>query len=100
MRKKLITGKVPKWFVIRVWCFSHFLCFPETKHNDLGVLMAGTSNFYTENFQRKCDADIYSSPLILLKIISSMLLQPWMLMGLNQKLKWDDSIGFHFDKGS
>lgn len=101
MGKKLFTGKVPNWFAIRVWCFSHLFYFPATKHNaSLCVLMPGTPNFYTENCHRKCDADIYSSPLILLKIISSMLLQPQMLMGLIQKPQWDDSIGFHFDKGS
>lgn len=35
MGKKLLMGKVPNWFVTRVWCFSHLCYFPEMKHNDL-----------------------------------------------------------------
>lgn len=99
MGKKLLIGKVPNWFVIRVWCFSHLLFFRK-EAEWLGCAHAQDFQFLYKNCHRNCDADIYSSPMLLLKIISSMLLQPQMLMGLIQKPQRDDSVGFDFDKGS
>lgn len=91
------TGLWPEFGVFLIFAifqkWSIMTCF-------IMMPMTRTSNFYTENRHRKWDADVYSSPVLLLKIISSMLLRPWTLMCLIQKPQWDDSVGFHFDKGS